>query len=137
MVPTISQPRTISPFALFLMIFLLLAGCCGSQKGSDSGAGADAKTAGTSKLDPELRSTSSQLVTAGQGDSLLTVLVHLTPGCDCRTALESAGLVVDAVVGDVMTGRAPARALTDVAAVPSVVKIQPARTYRAGETEKP
>ncbi len=119
------------------MIFLLLTGCCGSQKASDSGAGADAKTAAASKLDPELQSTSSQLVTAGHGDSLVTVLVHTTAGCDCRTAMESAGLIVDSVVGDVTTGRAPARALTDVAAVPSVVKIQPARTYRAGETEKP
>ena len=119
------------------MIFLLLTGCCGSKKESDSSAGADAKAAAASKLDPELRTMSSQLVTAGHGDSLVTVLVHTTAGCDCRPALESAGLVVDAVVGDVMTGRAPARALTDVAGVPSVVKIQPARTYRAGETEKP
>jgi hypothetical protein len=124
-------------FPLFLTILLLLAGCsCGSKKESED-ASTDVKAAAAAKLDPELRTRSSQLVTAGHGDSLVTVLVHLTAGCDCRTALESAGLVVDAVVGDVMTGRAPARALTDVAAVPSVVKIQPARTYRVGETEKP
>jgi hypothetical protein len=119
------------------MIFLLLTGCCGSQKGSDSAAGADAKTAGASKLDPELRSMSSQLVTAGQGDSLVSILVHLSTGCDCRPALDSDGLVVDGVVGDVLTGRAPARALADVAAVPAVIKIQPARTYGVGDTEKP
>jgi hypothetical protein len=78
------------------------------------------------KVDPELTRTASQMLAAGRGDSLVSVLVRLKdPGA--RSAVESKGLRVDAVVGDVATGWVAPSSLAAVAALDQVLAIEPAR----------
>jgi hypothetical protein len=80
----------------------------------------------SNKVDPELRRSASKLLADGKGDELIPVLVRVT-GSEPRGKLESAGMQVESVVGEVASGKIPAKALANVAALDAVIQLEPAR----------
>jgi hypothetical protein len=137
-------PSLTLAFVGLLGLALAASSCCKSKTQSDTSTagavgGSAAIIAAQAKLDPELQQRTVQLATAGRADSVLAVLVQVKSGGgdQARHDLESAGLKVDSIAGDVVTGRATAGALNTVAMLPSVVRIQPARTYQTNSTERP
>jgi hypothetical protein len=103
------------------MIGALLLGC-----GPHNQESLDLSAPAAAKVDPELTRTASQLLAAGHGDSLVTVLVRVK-GTGAETALAKKGMQVDTVIGDVATGRVAPRALAELAALDEVIMIEPAR----------
>ena len=111
------------PALLALLSIALLVLACGPHREEDlelSGATA-------AKVDPELRRAASHILAEGHADSTLPVLVRIKGGDEDRGELERAGMRIESLVGDVATGSLAARSLADVAALESVVQIEPSR----------
>jgi hypothetical protein len=115
----------------------MLGPSAGCRSKDEPGDAADLPEAARAKLDPELVRLMSQLSASGKGDSLISVLVKVKAGMKDQSELTKAGLKVDSTIGEVVTGRAAAAELAQVAMVPDVVHIEPATTYRASQTEQP
>ncbi len=108
--------------ALFSVLALAVLAGCGSH-GQET---LDLPGPAAAKVDPELRRTASQLLSEGKGDSLLSVLVRVDEAAS-SPFLESRGMRVDTVVGDVLTGWIQPRSLAEIAALDEVIQIEPAR----------
>lgn len=118
---SIFPPRL--PALLVLVLITLYLSACGAHRQEDlelSGAAA-------AKVDPELRRAASLMLAEGHGDSSLSVLVRIEGGDEGRDELEKTGMRVDSLVGDVASGSLAARSLAEVAALETVVQIQPSR----------
>lgn len=121
-------------FAGLLLALLAASPGCHSKAQPGEAAFADPSYA---KLDSDLRRLSKDLSAAGHEDSVVSILVKVKAGTECRSDLEKAGMRIESTMGEVVTGQATVKALPQVAMIPAVVEIQGARTYRAGETEQP
>ena len=119
--PTPFQLPASLALAMVIVMGALLIGC--GPHGQES---LDLSGPAASKVDPELKRTASQMFANGQGDSLMTVLVRIKEG-SAEAALEKKGMQVDAIVGDVATGRVAPRSLAELAALDQVIMIEPAR----------
>jgi hypothetical protein len=122
MIDIASAPRLLT---LLTLLFAALLLACGSQRQEPS----ELTGAAAAKVDPDLRRSASLLLSEGHADSSLSVLVQVAGG-DARTQLEKAGMRVDTLVGDVATGWIDVRSLADVAALESVVQVQPSRRQK-------
>jgi hypothetical protein len=76
-----------------------------------------------SKVDQDLRRTAARCLADGRGDEKLPVLVRIGEN-GTRAELEAAGMQVDSIVGDVVSGRLAARSLPEVAAIDAVIHMQ-------------
>ncbi len=119
--PTYFRPAHL-PIPCIIGLALITFFACGSREKESL----DLSGPAAAKVHPELRRTASQMLTANQGDSLLSVLVRVHEATD-RTALEKSGMRVDSVVGDVVTGWITPRTIADLAALDQVIQIEPAR----------
>ena len=117
-----------------LLVVLAASPGCHSKAQPGEAAFADPSYA---KLDTDLQRLAKDLSAAGHADSMVSILVKVKAGSECRSDLEKAGMRIDSTMGEVVTGQATVKALPQVAMVPAVVQIQGAHTYRAGETEQP
>ena len=121
-------------FAGLLLVVLAASPGCHSKAQPGEAAFADPSYA---KLDTDLQRLAKDLSAAGHADSVVSILVKVKAGAECRSDLEKAGMRIESTMGEVVTGQATVKALPQVAMVPAVVQIQGAHTYRAGETEQP
>ncbi len=120
---SISVPRhaILLTFSAFL---LFTASCCHSSREAKQEDGKlDLSAPARAKVDVEVRRAASRLLADGKGDEAIPVLVRVT-GEDARSKLEGAGMNVESVVGEVVSGKIPAKALADVASLDAVIQVQ-------------
>lgn len=109
-----------------LPIFVVTSACCpNTREAKKQGDTLMLSEPAATKVDPEVRRSASQLLAEGRGEELMPVLVRVT-GTEAREKLQAAGMSVESMVGDVASGKIPARALADVAALDAVIQVQPA-----------
>ncbi|MHB8534407.1 MAG: hypothetical protein ACYDBW_03065 [Sulfuricaulis sp.] len=103
-----------------------LAACSGGASSRDASS---SPTNASSKIDPGLSITMQD---SGSAQQELDVLIHTRGAIDVarRAALEGRGARIGSVIGDVVTARIPVAALSGVAALDFVVRIELSRRQR-------
>jgi hypothetical protein len=112
------------PILLTVLAFLLVtSSCCHGSREAKKDGKLDLSAPAAAKVDVDVRRTASTLLADGRGSELIPVLVRVT-GSDARAKLEAAGMNVESVVGEVASGKLPAKALADVASLDAVIQVQ-------------